>query len=189
MPVSLPNLFRTLIMLVLAAHVFYMYSTARTIGETVGLSPGTIVLAGLFSLVMLIPFVWAVALPEFPEMYLRHVRARRWYEQGRCPDCGYVTTATRTNRCPECGAALTSPRPYAVSWHTVRLFVIINLLAWVLGSAAAESWTLVDEHRFRVEATELFATGQEGPYQRARWWPNHTRSLICTENGDVHTLE
>lgn len=187
MPISLPNLFRGIILLALAAHVFYMYSTARTIGETVGLTPATVMIASLFALIMLIPFIWAVALPEFPEMYLRHVRATRWFEQGRCPDCGYPTTGSRTDRCPECGVALASPKPYAVSWHTVRLFIIINALAWLIGCASAECWALVDEHRFRAEAARHIASNNEQTYERSRWWPNHSNALLYTQDQEIHT--
>jgi len=189
MPISLPNLFRALIMLLLAAHVFYMYSTARRISETVGISPSAIIIAAMFALVMLIPFVWAVALPEFPEMYLRHVRARRWYEQGRCPECGYPTTATRTDRCPECGNMQEPPSPYAVSWHTVRLFILINALAWMIGCAAAESWALVDEHQFRTEAIEHVTTSKQRTYDRPRWWPNHNQALVYSEDRGVRANE
>jgi len=189
MPISLPNLFRVVIMLVLGAHVFYMYSMARTISETVGISPATIAVASLFALIMLISLVWAVALPEFPEMYLRHVRARRWFEQGRCPECGYPTTATRTVRCSECGRELVPPVTYAVSWRTVRLFILINVLAWSIGCTAAESWALVDEQRFRAEAVAYVDTENQETYHRARWWPNHTGRLIYSEQTGVTAAE
>jgi hypothetical protein len=185
MPVSLPNLFRGAIMLVLGAHVFIMYSIARTMGETVGLNGGTATVAALFALVMLIPLVWAVALPEFPEMYLRHMRARRWYQQGRCPDCGYPTTATLSDHCSECGVTLRPPQPYSVGWHTVRLFIIINLLAWLLGSAAAESWVLADEHSFQQEAIAYIERGGVGVYQRDRAWPNRSARLIYDREDGV----
>ena len=170
-PIALPHLFRGLILLLLTAHVFYMYSMARTLAGTIGWSWGTAIIAAGFALIMLLPFIWAVALPEFPEMYLRHVRGRRRFERGECPDCGY-RIATREAPCSECGSAIEPPEPYRIDRRTIRTFVLINLCAWGLGLAAAEGWAQFDERSFLREARAAHAVSGTGSYSRARAWPS-----------------
>lgn len=157
MAFSLPNLFRLLIVLLLTAHVFVMYCIARTMDGEIGSGIGTIILASGFALVMLLPIVWAVALPEFPEMYLRHVRGRRRYDAGRCPTCGYTPGVRNPTRCSECGEPVRKPEQYHVGIRTIRLFILINLLAWVLGCAAGEAWCQNDEWLFdaKIHATAM----------------------------------
>lgn len=152
MRLSFANLFRAGVLLILAAHVFYMYALGRTQQETFGFDFGATIIAGLFALAMLIPLIWAVTLPELPEIWQRHVRARHRYDRGRCVACDYPVTASAARACPECGRAIAPPRAYHVSARTIRLFIAFNLAAWMLGCAAAESWILLDEHHFRAEA-------------------------------------
>ena len=67
MPVSWTTLFRLLVMVLVALHVFNMYCFSRVVEESVGLDAAAIVGSGFFALAMLIPLVWAVVLPDVPE--------------------------------------------------------------------------------------------------------------------------
>jgi hypothetical protein len=175
MPLSWANIFRALVMLALAFHVFYMYCLARVKADTFGFDLGTTIVAALFALAMLIPLVWAVTLPELPEIWTTHVRARRWWKQGRCPSCGYQIEGaiTEDRRCPECGLPLRAPPGYRINAHTIRLFIALNLLAWVIGCAAGELWILRDEREFvrEFQAGQYdWVSGIRGG--RSRRWPN-----------------
>jgi len=168
-PLNFARLFRVLIVLVLGAHVFFMYGLARAVGGRFGFSAGVCAVATGFALAMLLPLVWAVSLPEIPLIYTRVVRARRWWASGRCPACGYPRGEAE-GACPECGAASDRPAPYAVTAATVRRYVAVNLLAWVLGCGAAEAWIGVDEAEFRREVAGVSA--EHDSYRRPRRWPD-----------------
>ena len=88
MPVRSATLFRAFVLLAMAAHVFYMYCMARSMGETFGFAAVTFVKASLFSLLMLIPLFWAAAIADAPQIAARVRRQRRWRGDA-CPGCGY----------------------------------------------------------------------------------------------------
>jgi len=138
MPISWATLFRSLVLFALTAHEFVMYNLAREFSDSPKNSAGDVVLAALFALVMLIPLVWAVTLPELPEIYTRVVRAKRWFAHGRCPSCGYVIGNNAFKLCPECGSTFEAPREYAVTKATIWRYVFFNLSAWVLGCTLGE---------------------------------------------------
>jgi hypothetical protein len=165
--------FRVVVMLVLALHVFCMYGMARANAETFGFSLGTTVVAAMFGLVMLVPLVWAVTLPELPEIYVTHVRGRRWWRSGRCPSCGYRTDGLIDAICPECGEAIAEPAGYRINARTVRRFVAISLMAWVVGCAAGEVWIGLDEIAFRRESRDGIPLRGSNIYFRDARWPMH----------------
>lgn len=183
-PISFASLFRVLVMLLLAFHVFYMYCLARTRADTFGFDLGTTIVAALFGLAMLVPLVWAFTLPELPEIWTTHVRAKRRWRQGRCPSCGYRTEGLIGDRkvCPECGMPLRMPEGYRINAHTIRLFIALNLLAWVIGCAAGEAWILKDERAFEKECAaglyipQWLCYGNLGG--RFRVWPNSDAILF-----------
>ena len=168
-------------LLVLAAHVFYMYCLARANAETFGFDVGTTIVASLFALAMLVPLVWAVTLPELPEIYTTHIRARRWWKQDRCHSCGYPRAGLDEPICPECGCGLAPPRDYALNARTVALFIAMNLAAWVVGCAVAESLYSADEAAFVREAAQHASQGFSG-YQRYSHWPGKG-ILVWDEDG------
>lgn len=185
-PISFASLFRVLVMLVLAFHVFYMYCLARVKADTVGFDLATTVVAALFGLAMLVPLVWAFTLPELPEIWTTHVRAKRWWKQRRCPSCGYRIEGLISNerKCPECGLPLRTPEGYRINAHTLRVFITLNLLAWIIGCAAGELWLLKDEHNFRRECAAGIHTPCVLPSLscgRPRAWPNRNTMLLNHE--------
>ena len=65
MPLTLGTLFRLLVLAILAMHVFAMYCLARTWGGQFGFHAGQTILAAVFALIMLVPLLWAVTVPEW----------------------------------------------------------------------------------------------------------------------------
>ncbi len=188
---SFALIFRVVVMLALAAHVFYMYCTARGISETVGFRLGTTVIACLFALAMLIPLVWAVFLPDLPEFFSQHLIPRRRWERGRCPACGYDMRglAERSTACPECGSPSREPAGWEGSARTVRRFVAINMLAWAIGCLAAEIWMQIDENDFQREVERRLAAGNTSNWGRGRHWPNTNCSLVYRYPDGIHATD
>jgi hypothetical protein len=141
---------------------------------------------------MLLPFVWAVFLPDMPVFFAKHVRPRRRWSRGECAQCGYDRTSLPVDSlvCPECGSVLQEPEGWVVSLGTVQRFIAINLLAWLLGCVAGESWMQRDERAFRREVQARSATGIPGNYRRERRWPNHTHLMLWIDgpNRDAATF-
>jgi hypothetical protein len=178
-PVSFAFIFRAFVMLALATHVFYMYCTARGMSETVGFRWGATVIACLFALALLIPLVWAVFLPDLPEYFSQHMLPRRRWERGRCPACGYDRHGlTDAQSCPECGSDLREPAGWEGSRRTVKRFVMINALAWLIGCAAGEAWMQIDEHAFQSEVRARMTSGNTSDWSRPRRWPNGSCALL-----------
>ncbi len=177
MPISLANLFRVVVVLVMAVHVFHMYCLARMMDEGVGLELSTVIRSASFAMVMMIPLAWAVALPELPEIVTRFRSHQRW-RRGQCSRCGYQLTGIERSTCPECDAARREPEGYDLGWPTVRRFLLLVVLAWALGSTAAELWTWDDERRFGEEVQRHLTAGQDGDYSRARRWPSENGGLV-----------
>jgi DNA-directed RNA polymerase subunit RPC12/RpoP len=144
MPLRWATLFRLFVLLMLTAHEFAMYHLARRMGGAGIDDINEIVLACLFALAMLVPLVWAVTLPELPEIYMRVVRARRWFRQGRCPSCGYRIGSANITTCPECGARIIAPREYVVTRSTILRYAFLNALAWVIGCGLAELYLRIN---------------------------------------------
>jgi len=181
MPVSLPNLIRGVIMLLLAVHAFVMYSTARALSETVGFDAGSVLVSVLFAAVLMLPFVWAYGLADLPAEDIRHVRPKRRWKRGDCPACGYHLHGIRSAACPECGDPVAEPEShYQFGWNTVRRFLILVGLSLLIGSAAGEISILQDEAAFRREVDRRAENGVDGSYSRPRRWPNESAGLVYT---------
>ncbi len=167
------NLFRGLILLLLAAHVFYQFCLARTWGGAFGFHLGQTILAAAFGLVMLIPLLWAVTVPEWPEIFARHIRGRRRFLAGRCPGCNYDLHDRGLGdekKCPECGEPFRAPEPYRFGPKIFRAFIIINLLAWVIGCGGGLTLIHLDEAAFRNDTVSVAKSG-ETSHSRERRWP------------------
>lgn len=174
MPVSWTAVFRGAMLLLIAAYVFFWYAFARMRQEIVGLDVVTVLASASFALVMLVPLAPATALPDVPVLVRSEIGRRRWRE-GRCAVCGHSLLEGRGGSCPECGAERAEP-VFRLGWDTVRRFVTLAALAWVLGCSVAECWTWLDESSFAREAPKL-VTADLGHYSRARRWPMGDRNL------------
>lgn len=189
MPIRWTILFRALIVAALSGHVFYMYCTARAMQGEFGFSVGTFILSALFAAAMLIPLLWAVWLADLPEAIALR-RARKRFARHQCPSCGYPTSGSDSQTCPECGAALVEPPGYQWSWRTVRRFVVLNILAWVIGISAGEAWMSYDEMEFRQFAAEMTTEFPESDLVlwAHRRWPADT-SVMSYETSKGFTAE
>lgn len=183
MPISWTAVFRLVVLLLMATHVFYLYAFARTLQEIVGLDLFTILASSSFALVMLVPLAWAAVLPDLPAIIRNHVGRRRW-SQGRCPECGLFLLQAQGTNCPECGHERREPASFEFGWATARRFAVMALIAWALGCVAAESWAALDESNFAREAAAA-VTGPAGEYSRARRWPMNDKTLYYTKNDGV----
>ena len=148
MPLSWPTLFRLAVLIALSVHELTMYRVARTISGPARNDASDIILAALFALAMLVPLVWAVTLPDLPEIYTRVVRGRRRFRRGECPTCAYNISASAGDihlasgsRCPECGAVIARPGEYTVTRRTITRYVVMNFGAWAIGCVVGE-WLL-----------------------------------------------
>lgn len=177
MNLSLANLFRAVVTLLFAAHVFFMYAYARVGDAHFGFEMRTALLGLGFSLVMLIPFVWVYWIADVPQIITRHVLPQRRWSKGKCPACGYSREGLTAATCPECGAALKPPTDYRFSLATIGRFLFVVAIAWLGGCCAAEGLALFDEHQFRREVEARAAQSETDDYWRARVWPMENSAL------------
>lgn len=184
MPMSWTAIFRMAVVLLMAAHVFYLYAFARMLQEVIGTDFRTILASSSFALVMLVPLAWAVAVPDLPQILRAHRARRRWLG-GRCPGCNYFLLNTTGAGCPECGADRAEPRPFVFGWSTVRRFAALAVAAWVLGCVAAESWTVLDERSFARAAPAHVDGTVTQRYSRQRRWPMHGKKLYYSTTDGV----
>ncbi len=184
MPVSWTVVFRLFVLLLMAAHVFYLYAFARTLQEIVGADLATILASASFSLFMMVQLGWAVVLPDLPEIVRTHRGRVRWL-QGRCSRCGYFVLQAEGNSCPECGTDRREPGSFQFGWPTVRRFAVLAATAWVVGCVAAESWVGLDEATFAREAAVHVNGTVTKPYNRPRRWPMQDKTLYFSSTDGV----
>lgn len=166
-------------LLLMAAHVFYLYAFARVQQEIVGLDFPAILASSSFSLIMLVPLAWAVALPDLPEI-IRAQRSRFRWSKGECPRCGYPVVHAKGGSCPECGADRAEPKAFWLGWSTARRFAVLAAVAWLLGCVTAETWAAVDESIFAREAKAHLDVTAADQYSRPRLWPMQDMTLYYT---------
>ena len=190
MHAAFSHLLRGLFAIVLTGHVFYMFCLARTEIGGFGFDLGVVILAVLFALVLLVPFGWIIALAEIPDLYVNQVRTRRWYQSGRCPQCGYdVSARQNSDVCSECGGTIAPPPPYRLSRATIQRFIIINLVAWAIGCAIGEAWLEGDEAAFRHEAREALKQSDQTVYARPRRWPFDSVMMTYREQSGARAAD
>ena len=99
-----------------------------------------------------------------------NVRNQRRWKQGCCASCGYPRSHNAEGdvyQCQECGNALNPPDHYQLTLRTVRRFVWILALGWILGVFVGEIWVRIDETSFENEVLVRPMTDQS----RQRVWP------------------
>ncbi len=180
---SMANLFRAVVTLLFAAHVFFMYAHVREMGSGFGFDAGTMTVGLAFSLVMLVPFIWVYWIADVPQIMTKHVLPKRRWAKGGCPACGYSREGLTAAMCPECGAELIKPREYRFSLSTIGRFVLLVLIAWLGGCFVVEGLALYDEHLFRREVEMRRAQGLTDAYWRQRIWPMGNSSLGYVNGG------
>jgi hypothetical protein len=147
-----------------AAFLFASYCMARALAGGFGAGFGTIALATLATMAAAIFLWWFVPFADFAEIVWVHLPADRRAREARCPHCGYPHEERPV--CTECGRS-TEPLPaWALSMRPVRRLAWILVPALVVGVAAGEAWSRLDESRFADEAR---AAG--GAYARKRAFP------------------
>lgn len=179
MPMSLANLFRFAVLIALAVHVFMMYSFARGMAEHAGFGLGVAIRCAVFSLILLVPFVWVYWIADLPIMYRRWWKPRRRWKRGECPHCGYPFEGSSSQICSECGMQrIPPPEQYSFSLSTIGRFVALIALAWVCGAAAGETWFLEDGRAFAAEVEARLDAGKNRKYARQMHWPNGNCSYV-----------
>jgi hypothetical protein len=168
----------------MAAHVFYMYCMARSMGETFGFAAVTFVKASLFSLLMLIPLFWAAAIADAPQIAARVRRQRRWRGDA-CPGCGYPRQGAIDAKCTECAEPLVAPSGEILSFGTIRRFVMLLMLAWALGVGSGEGWMLLDDGAFERSVAQR----PEVEQARARRWPSANASLVYAPGTGIRATD
>jgi hypothetical protein len=184
---TLANLFRLGVGAAMTFYVFCMYGMVRTMNGGLGFNAGATATAALGSMALMVPLVWLVGVPELPEMYVQSIRANRRWRSGLCPGCAYPLPMPRSGQCPECGREFVEPRAHRFSLTTIWRFAIMLALAWLIGCAAGEAWTLVDEAAFMNEAGIALADPQRHSYERPRRWPgagDHLKLERSAAGGD-----
>lgn len=171
----------------LVFYCFLVYVLVRPLFGTFGFdgwstakSLGAVLILGAFVLCLL-------PLADLPLIWFRHRRPIARVRHGRCPQCGYPRGAsTEQEICPECGATGVPPEPWQLSPRTAFRFVILLLVAIVLGSTLGEWWLLLDEEAFRQDASARSYPLPNDSFSRARAWPNTYSTMTYTlENGAV----
>lgn len=185
---SLASCFRLLILALMAGHVFYMYCLARTMAETFGFDAAVTAGSAVFAAVMMIPLLWAVTLPELPDV-AQWFRAQRRWRTGRCTDCGYEVRGVPSASCPECATRIAAPAGYRLSVAAVRRFAVMVVAAWLLGTVTGEAWTRHDEQQFARDLRVRMAAGAAGSYSRPRSWPSGSASLNYDPSRGVFATE
>ncbi|MEE8459300.1 MAG: hypothetical protein V3S08_05480 [Phycisphaerales bacterium] len=183
MPLSWTAIVRVVVLLLMAAHVFYFYAFARAPQEIVGVDFAAILASSAFALVMLVPLAWAVVLPDLPEIVRNH-RARGRWQRGRCSSCNYLLLYEQGANCPECGTSRDEPGSFQFGWSTVQRFVLLAAAAWIVGCIGAESWAVLDEVAFAREGEMYVSTATtKDAYSRPRRWPSQDQTLYFSSRG------
>lgn len=178
---------RAVVLISLAFYCFLVYVLVRPLAGTFGFDPwttikslGVVVILGGF-VVCLLPLV------DLPTIWFSHRRPIARARRGRCPGCGYPRSPLTTGElCPECGATDALPARWQISPQTLLRFVVLLLVAIILGSTLGECWLILDESSFRREASARSYPNPGDYFSRTRSWPNaHSTMTYTLENGPV----
>jgi hypothetical protein len=186
MPAFLTGLLRGVVLLLIAAYVFYVYDVTRAAQEIVGRDFATILASSSFALVLLVPVAWLVAVPDVPRLVSGH-RARQRWREGRCPRCGSSALEKVAGTCADCGADRSVPPAPRPGWGIVQRLALFVAAAWLAGCVAGEVWAVRDEAAFAREGKARLSATSDRSYSRPRRWPMQEYPLYYTRRDGVTT--
>ena len=112
------------------------YMLVRPVFGSFGFEMG-ITLRSMVVVTLLGCFVFfLMPLVDLPLIWFHHRKRQVRYRRGCCPNCGYPNKAGVSGSiCPECGSELVAPIAWKPGVGTVRRFLILLVIAILLGSA------------------------------------------------------
>ena len=158
------------LLLLLSAYCFTMYALIRPLFGTIGFDATTVFKTTLAVIVLGIFVLGLAPMTNIPSIIHQHVAPSRRFRRGECPGCGYPEADRIESReCPECGAAFREPPEWRMRSGMVTSFLLLFLIAVVLGGTIAETRLLVDEQRWMHDCS---LPGGARLESRARIWPS-----------------
>ena len=149
---------RSLLWLVLGVYFFVVYGISRGLIADFGVSLWVVARAAMATILMGGFVVWLILFTEVPEMICEHALPRRRAARRRCHACNHRSEGGASVLCQECGADHADiPKPYTLSWRTVRRFGLILFLSLTAGVTVGELWISADENRIRSSVSAMIS--------------------------------
>ena len=163
-------------LVLLGAYCFVTYALVRPLFGTFGFD-GITTLKTLLAVLVLGAFMfWLAPMTDVPTIVHRHVRPARRYREGACPGCGYPEARKiPSGICPECGTAYAPPPEWRLGAGVVVNFLLLFLVAMLLGAVVAETRLLIDERQWEQDCRR---PGGEMLQSRSRVWPSTFAELF-----------
>ena len=164
------------LLLVLSAYCFTTYALIRPLFGTFGFDAITVLKSTLAVLVLGVFVLWLAPMSHVPSIIHQHVHPARRFRRGECPGCGYPSAdKVSGGPCPECGVLFREPPEWRLRAGVVVSFLLLFVLAMLIGTAVAETRLLVDERQWLHDCS---SPGGERLESRARTWPSGYSSLF-----------
>lgn len=142
--------------------LFASYCIARGLVGTFSPGPSAIALCVASTAAASIFLWWLVPFADFAEIFWIHLPADRRSARGQCPHCGYPHEGRP--QCSECGRETSALPAWTLGLRPVRRLAWILVPALLLGCAAGEAWSRLDESLFIAES-------RGAAYRRPRAFP------------------
>lgn len=186
--------YRTAFALVIAAYVVIIYIAVRAMQGSFGASPIFVLYAIVPILILGVFTLPLVPLAELPENWVLHQMPAQRRKRGLCPACAYPMPRDAA-LCSECGSDGRVRAIIEPSWSSLKRFMQLALIGYLLGIVVGETLIQIDEWRFRREAAIEEAALQRTPrvaipgasaatatsmHVRPRHWPGSFATLRWT---------